>query len=146
MGRWHYPKPKPPRMEFNGMNNVVIAGNLGQDPQTKTFDSGTTLAEFSIATQDTRKNGDSWEKVTDWHSVKVFGKQAENAAKYLHKGSKACIQGKLKTDTWEKDGEKKYKTYILATQVEFLDSKKDSQPSYSGTEGASIPDLEDVPF
>ena len=108
------------------MNFSLLVGNLGQDPRITTTDSNFTIAEFSIATQDTKKVGDSYEKITDWTTVKALGKTAELVEKYLQKGSKVGIQGRLKTDSWEKDGEKKYKTYILCDKLEFLSSKGDN--------------------
>lgn len=151
MGKWifpwdknHYSNRKQERVF--GMNTVILIGNLGRDPETKSFDSGAMLAEFSLATQDSRKNGDTWEKVTDWHNIKVFGKQAENAAKYLGKGSKCAVTGKLKVDTWEKEGVKKYKTYVLADRIEFLDSRQEQETTKDNPSLTERFESGDIPF
>lgn len=125
------------------MNLVALAGNLGKEPKVTQTESGFTIAEFSIATQDTKKVDGKYEKVSDWHMVKCLGKTAELVDKYLDKGSKVGVQGRLKTDSWEKDGEKKYKTYVLCDKLEFLSSKGDNESK--AKEYPEI-DLGNVPF
>jgi len=108
-------------------NTVILTGNLGQDPKIKTFDDGNRVCTFSLATTENWKNKQG-EKMshTDWHNIKVNGKMAEIAHKYLKKGSKVHIQGKIRYREYEKDGVKKYFTEILAREVEFLSSNNQS--------------------
>lgn len=127
------------------MNLITLIGRLGQEPKITVTKSDFTIAEFSIATNDTKKTQDGYEKITDWHNVKCLGKTAELVDKYLDKGSNIAIVGRLKTDTWENDeGKKQYKTYVLCDKLEFLGSKGDgaSQPKQESKEL----DLSDIPF
>lgn len=102
-------------------NKVILVGNLGKDPELSYTQGGTARCKFSVATSETRidKNG---EKVTqtDWHNVVVWGKQGENCDKYLSKGSKVFIDGKVEYRSWEYEGQTKYMTEIKAFRVEFL--------------------------
>lgn len=107
-----------------GVNKVIIIGNLGKDPELRHTPQGQAVANFPIATSEnwTDKNGQKQER-TEWHRIVVWGKPAELAAKYLSKGRKAYIEGRLQTRAWDdKDGQKRYTTEIVATSVQFLDS------------------------
>lgn len=106
------------------VNKVTLIGNLGADPEVKTSQGGMTIANMRIATTERRKgqNGEYTDH-TEWHRVSCFAKTAENVAKFLHKGSKVYIEGSLRTSSYEKDGEKRYTTEIVANDVRFLDSK-----------------------
>lgn len=107
------------------MNKAIIIGNLGTDPELKNLDGGNAVVNFSLATTDkwTDKSGKAQEK-TEWHRIVFYGKQAENLAKFLRKGSKCCVEGKIQTRSWEdKDGAKKYSTEIIGSNCVFLDSK-----------------------
>jgi len=102
------------------MNKVILMGRIGQDPEI--IKSGENkIAKFSLATNENYKdkNGQKVEQ-TEWHSLVVFGKQAEIAEKWFKKGNQLLIDGKIKTDSWEKDGEKKYKTNIILQSFEFI--------------------------
>ena len=118
------------------VNKVILIGNLGKDPELKTTDGGGKVVNFSIATSEsyTDKSGKKIDK-TEWHNIVAWGVTAENIAKYLSKGSKVYVEGKLQTRSWDdKDGVKKYTTEIVATQVTFLDGKKsDGSGSNAGT-------------
>lgn len=109
------------------MNRVTLIGRIGQDPEIITTDNG-KIAKFSLATDESYKdkNGNKVEQ-TEWHSIIVFGKQAEVVEKYFKKGGQMCVEGKIKTDSWEKDGEKKYKTNVILQSFEFLSSTKQSE-------------------
>ena len=126
------------------MNTFIGVGNLGKAPEMTQTQSGLAITKFSIATQDSRKKGDEWINETDWHNVTVFGKTAENAEKYLRKGSKVAVHGKIKTDSWEKDGKKNYRTYVLADKLEFLDPKGHSFEKPAACED-NLSDV-DIPF
>lgn len=102
------------------LNKVMVYGNLTRDPEMKALPSGLKVTAMSIATNSTwsDKDGKKQEAV-EYHNVVVFGKTAENCAKYLTKGSGAYIEGRLQTRSWEKDGVKQYRTEIVAETVQF---------------------------
>ncbi|MFN8342050.1 MAG: single-stranded DNA-binding protein [Cyclobacteriaceae bacterium] len=107
-------------------NSVQLIGRLGQDPDVKTF-GDKMKASFSIATNDTYKNNNG-EKVEDtqWHNVVVWGKLAEVAGKYLHKGSEVAVEGKLThRDYQTKEGEKRYITEINVNDLVLIGGKKE---------------------
>lgn len=115
------------------MNRVILMGRLGSDPESKALKGG-PLCKFSIATSE-KYTGRDREKheVVEWHNISVFGKFAEPCMKYLSKGSKVLIEGKLKTRSWTtENGEKRFQTVIVAARVIFLDSKKEHEESEPG--------------
>jgi len=105
------------------MNKAIITGKLGADPKIRQSQSGTTIANLSVATNEREKRGDSWESVTEWHRVVCFGRTAENCDRYLSKGSGVSLIGRIKTTSYEKDGIKRYSTEIVADSIEFTDPK-----------------------
>ena len=125
------------------VNKVILIGNLGQKPEVRSSGSGLSIARLRIATSDRRKGADGqWADATEWHSVVVFGNQAENCAKFLDKGRQVYIEGRLQTSKWQdKDGQDKYRTEIIANQVRFLsnrgassgDNQYQSNNSYSNS-------------
>jgi len=119
-----------------GVNKVIIIGNLGKDPELRHTPQGQAVANFPIATSEswTDKNGQKQER-TEWHRIVVWGKPAELAAKYLSKGRKAYIEGRLQTRAWDdKDGQKRYTTEIVAMSVQFLDSAGSRQEAGGGSQ------------
>lgn len=109
----------------NLRNRVQLIGHLGMNPEIKTLESGTKLAKFSIATNETYKNGKG-EKVTDteWHNIIAWNKTAELAEMFLEKGKEIAIEGKLTTRSWDDEkGIKKYMTEIVCSEILFLGSK-----------------------
>jgi single-strand DNA-binding protein len=105
-----------------GVNKVILIGNLGKDPELKFLPSGQAVATFSLATTErwTDKSGQRQER-TEWHNIVVYGKTAEHVNQYLKKGRPAYIEGRITTRSWDdRDGNKKYKTEIVATTVQFL--------------------------
>ncbi len=103
-------------------NKVQLIGNLGNDPEIVNLDSGTKLAKFSIATNETYKNANG-EKVTDtqWHNVVAWGKTAEIVENYLTKGNEVAVEGKLIHRSYEtKEGEKRYITEIKCNELLML--------------------------
>ena len=107
-------------------NKVQLIGNLGNNPEIITLESGKKLAKISIATNETYKNAQG-EKVTDtqWHNVVAWNKTAEIIEKYLQKGSEVAIEGKLTSRSYEdKDGAKKYITEIVCNELLMLGSKQ----------------------
>jgi single-strand DNA-binding protein len=104
------------------VNQVTLLGNVGQPPESKKLQNGTSLTMVSIATNERKKNGSEWIDHTEWHSVVCFGRLAEIAAQYVRKGSKVYICGRLRTTSWE-DGHqvKRWKTNIVADDLILLD-------------------------
>ncbi len=133
------------------MNIVVIHGNLGDNPKKRATASGLSVANLSVATNERVKQGDEWVDHTEWHRVTVFGNQADLCEKYLTKGSKVVINGKLRTRKFtDKNGVEKYSTEILADRVEFA-SRANSQPAQPAAgvpafNGNSVYQDDEIPF
>ena len=121
-----------------GLNKVLIIGNLGRDVELKYSQNGTAVGRMAVATSDswTDAQGQKQEK-TEWHNVTVFQKLAENCEKYLKKGSKVYVEGKLQTDSYDKEGQTHYSTKIIANVVQFLDSKEAGTGTGNGQGGYS---------
>ncbi len=103
-------------------NRVQLIGNLGNDPDVRELENGTTLAKFSLATTETYKNG-SGDKIsnTQWHNLVAFGPTASFAGKYLKKGNRIAVDGKLSHRSYEdKDGVKKYITEVIVNEIQNL--------------------------
>ena len=131
-----------------GINKCIIVGHLGQDPQLQHMPSGGVVTNISVATSESwkDKNTGQQESRTDWHRVVFFGRLAEIAGQYLKKGSKVYIEGSLRTRSWDKDGEKRYATEIVANEMQMLDSKSDGVSS-AGNATQQQPEFDDdIPF
>ncbi|MEQ1503116.1 MAG: single-stranded DNA-binding protein, partial [Myxococcota bacterium] len=104
------------------VNKVILVGNLGGDPETRTTGGGTVVATLRLATTDRRKDeSGQWADATEWHRVVCFGKVAENVARFLKKGRQIYIEGKIRTRKWQdKDGQDRYTTEVIADTVQFL--------------------------
>src|SRR5689334_6716630 len=103
-------------MAGGGVNKVILIGNLGQDPELRYTPGGAAVANLRIATNEawTDKNGQKQER-TEWHSVVMWGKQAEIVKQYLAKGRQIYIEGRLQTRSWQdKEGNKRYSTEVVA--------------------------------
>ena len=109
------------------INKVIIIGNLGKDPEMRTFPSGDAVANVTIATTDKWKDKQSGEmrEATEWHSVVFNGRLAEVVGQYLRKGSQVYVEGSLRTRKWEKDGVTRYSTEIRADQMQMLGGRQD---------------------
>ena len=106
-------------------NKVQLIGNLGNDPEIITMDSGKKLAKFSVATNESYKNSEG-ERVTDtqWHNVIAWGKTAEIIEEYVTKGKEVAIEGKLTNRSWDdKDGNKRYTTEVVCNELLMLGGK-----------------------
>lgn len=102
------------------LNKAMIYGNLTRDPELKSLPSGMQVCSFSLATNRVYNDRDgNRQEAVDYHNVVVFGKQAENSAKYLTKGNSAYVEGRLQTRSWDKDGVKQYRTEVVADRVQF---------------------------
>ena len=104
-----------------GVNKVILVGNLGEDPELRYTASGTAVAKFSVATSEsfTDKAGAKQER-TEWHRITAWGKLAEICGQYLSKGKMVYIEGKIRSDTWEQDGVKRYSYEIVADTMRML--------------------------
>jgi single-strand DNA-binding protein len=104
----------------DGLNKVILLGNLGADPELRYTGSGVPVLSFRLATKETwvDKNHDRQER-TEWHSVVLWGSRGEALAKHLYKGSSVLVEGGLRTSSYEKDGQKRYKTEVHAREILF---------------------------
>lgn len=117
---------------MNGVNKVIILGNLGKDPEVKELQSGTKVANLPVATTETYKdrNGERQER-TEWHNVDLWNRQAEVAQEYLSKGDTVFIEGKIQTDKWQdQDGNDRYTTKIRGLSMTMLGKRsRDGGPA-----------------
>ena len=118
------------------VNKVILLGNVGQDPKVKYFDSGSAVATFSLATTDrayTLANGTQVPERTEWHNIVASNRWAEIVDKYLHKGDKLYVEGKLRTRTYtDQAGASRYVTEVYVDYFEMLTPK-------SGSSGGILP-------
>jgi len=114
-----------------GINKVILIGNLGRDPEMRYTPNSIAVCSFSIATSETYKDRNSGERITqtEWHNIVLWRGLAETSEKYLRKGSKVYIEGKLKTRKWDdKQGITRYSTEIVADVMQMLDKKVTDSP------------------
>ncbi len=138
------------------MNRATIIGNLGADPETRTTQGGSVIGNLRVATRERVKKGDEWVDHTEWHRVTLFGKTAENAQKYLKKGSQVAVEGKIRTNKYtDKEGVERYSTEILADTIEFLGSREgraderdipEARSSGGKKSAKAVDDDSDIPF
>lgn len=140
------------------LNKVQIIGNLGADPETRTFESGDMVANFSLATSESWKNKDGEKQTkTEWINIVVFGKLAEICEKYVKKGDKIYVEGKMRSRSYESDGTTKYITEVVLEKfggnMIMLGGKKSEEGSESApagnaaTESSEKPlETDDLPF
>jgi single-strand DNA-binding protein len=118
-----------------GVNKVISVGNCGQDPETRFMPSGGAVTNLSIATSESWKDkntGDQQER-TEWHRVVFFNRLAEIAGEYVKKGSKLYVEGSLRTRKWQgQDGQDRYTTEIVASEMQMLDSRGGQQAGGMG--------------
>lgn len=121
------------------INRVVVVGRLGRDPELKHTAGGTAVLDFSIAVNGREKGADGeWGDRTDWLDIRVWDAQAENCERYLSKGSLVAVDGSLRVDKWEKDGQKRSRVVIVARTVQFLDSKGEGDTTDYGEYAAPV--------
>jgi len=137
------------------VNKVILIGNLGNDPEVRKLDSGVTVVNFSMATSETYKDKNSNEKTTEtqWHNIVLWRGLAEVAEKYLKKGSKIYIEGKLKTRSWEdQDGNKRYITEVVGDNMTMLGKAQSEVNAENNNESTPTPaknnreEEDDLPF
>jgi len=120
-----------------GLNRVTLLGNLGSDPELKTINGGQALLQLRLATNESYldRNNERQQR-TEWHRVSVWGKRAEALGKILSKGDTVYIEGRLQTRSYEKNGEKRYSTDIVATNVLLTGGKSGERRESSGRPAA----------
>jgi single-strand DNA-binding protein len=144
------------------LNKVLLYGNLTRDPELRSLPSGMNVVNFSIATNRTFKDRDGKkQEQTDFHNVVVFGRQADTVNQYLKKGSSVFVEGRLQTRSWEKEGQKMYRTEVVADRVQFgpragggggrsQEVPQDDDGGQSGGAGIDYPkddiNPDDIPF
>jgi single-strand DNA-binding protein len=118
-----------------GVNKVILVGNLGADPETRSMPSGMTVTNIRIATSESWKDKASGaqQERTEWHNVALFGRLGEIAAEYLRKGSQVFVEGKLRTRKWQdKSGNDRYTTEIIADNMQMLGGRAGGAGAGSG--------------
>ena len=122
-------------MGKNGLNKVMLIGNLGRDPEQKFLQNGGSVCTFSLGTNESyTKDGEQKDR-TEWHNVVFFGKLAEIAGEYLSKGSNVYVEGSLKTEKWEdRDGNKKQVTKVIGSKLIMLGDRKKKEGREPGDE------------
>jgi len=108
-----------------GVNKVILVGNLGADPETRYMPSGSAVTNIRIATSEAWKDKESGEQKerTEWHRITFYNRLAEVAGEYLKKGAQVYIEGKLRTRTYDKEGQTHYSTEIIADNMQMLGSR-----------------------
>ena len=118
-----------------GINKVIVFGNLGADPDSRSMPNGNAVTNISVATSESwndKETGEKQEK-TEWHRVVFFGRLAEIASDYLKKGSQVYVEGKLQTRKWEdKEGNERWTTEIVANQMQMLGERMSQGTSNQG--------------
>jgi single-strand DNA-binding protein len=129
-----------------GLNKVMIIGNLGQDPEMRYTANGNAVTTFSVACNRSYGGADGERREeTEWFNVVTWNKLAETCSQYLQKGRRAYVEGRLQTRSWEgQDGQKRYRTEVIANTVLFLD-RSQAAPMPDDGSGAP-PEMEEVPF
>lgn len=134
------------------LNKAMIIGNLGKDPEIRVTSSGQTVASLTVATSEKfkNKNGEMEER-TEWHRVTLWGRVAEIARDYLHKGKTVYIEGRLQTRKWQdKDGKDRYSTEIIGETMKMISSKGEGKADTSfdvnSFDSVSMDDYDKAPF
>ena len=118
------------------INRVIISGNLTRDPELRSTAGGMPVLGFGVAVNDRRKNQQTgeWEDYPNFIDCTMFGARAEALSRYLNKGTKVSIEGKLRWSQWEREGQKRSKIEVIVDELEFMSSRGDSS-SYGGGMG-----------
>jgi single-strand DNA-binding protein len=119
------------------VNKVILIGNLGADPETRTTPGGVVVSNLRIATTERRKDRDgNWTDHTEWHKVVCFGRTAENVSKFLKKGRQLYVEGALRTQKWQdKEGKDRWTTEVVANEIRFLGGGERGQGGGGGGHG-----------
>lgn len=130
-------------MQKGSINKVILVGHLGADAESRFTQSGSAVATFNIATNESRKNADGgYDDRTEWHRCVVFGKMAETAGEYLKKGQLVYFEGRLQTRSWDdKDGIKRYTTEVVGERWTMLGRKNEGSSGQPKVEKSGDDDL-----
>lgn len=118
------------------LNSVSIVGRLTRDAELKYTPAGMAISNFSIAVNRSRKNGDQWVEEANFFDINLFGKSAENLKPYLVKGQQVAINGELRQDRWEKDGQKFSRVNIIANNIQLVGSRPAAGANNASSYGA----------
>lgn len=134
-----------------GVNKVILLGNLGADPEYRVTGTGIPVCGIRLATTESYRDSHGQQQDrTQWHSLVLWRNQADIAHKYLKKGSTVYVEGRLVTNSWEAEGQKKYKTEVEVERLVLLDGRPDQIQSTPGRDatGALTPESpgDDLPF
>ena len=146
---------------MSSVNKVILIGNVGSDPEVRYLDRGVAIANFNLATTErgyTMQNGTQVPDKTDWHAIVLWRNLAEWAERFVRKGMKLYIEGKLQTRSWEKEGQIRRKTEVIAENVQILyrpeeyrnlgrednrNADRDESPVQPVQEAPAAPDFEE---
>lgn len=132
---------------MSGVNKVFLIGNLGADPEVGETSSGSKYARMRLATSRKYKNRDGqMVDETEWHNVATFGRLAETCGQFLSKGRQVCVEGRLKTEQYEKDGVTKYMTKVIADNVTFLSSGSGERTGAATSNDFNAQGFDEIPF
>ena len=128
--------PDSPREVVSHMsiNRVTITGNLTRDPELRQTQGGSPILTFGVAVNDRRRNQQTgeWEDVPNFVDCVMFGSRAEAVSRFISKGSKVAIEGKLRYSSWERDGQRRSKLEVIVDEIEFLSSRNSQGSSQGG--------------
>ena len=135
-------------MQKGSINRVILVGHLGGDAESRYTPSGTAVANFNVATNESRKNAEGdFQDHTEWHRCVLFGKPAETAAQYLKKGQMVYVEGRLRTRSWEdKEGNKRTTTEVQGDMFTMLGRRSDGGGSAPSNPDSGGDDDDDLPF
>lgn len=123
------------------INRVNISGNLTRDPELRATTGGTQVLSFGMAVNDRRKNQQTgeWEDYPNFVDCTMFGSRAEKISRYLTKGCKVAVEGKLRYSQWERDGQKRIKLEVIVEEIEFMSRQQAAEPAPSDAYDEDIP-------
>ena len=122
-------------------NKITIIGNLGRDPELRYTPQGTAVCDFSVAVNDRKRDkAGEWQDVTTWFKITFWGKQAENASKYLTKGRQAYIEGRLQVEEWtDRDGNNRFTLAVQGSDIQFLGDGRGESSDQHASESSYTP-------
>ena len=136
------------------INKYICTGNLTREPEIRRTQSGMAILTFGVAVNDRRKNSQTgeWDDYANFIDCTMFGNRAESLSNYLHKGMKVAIEGKLRYESWERDGQKRSKIGVIVDEIEFMSRNGDAKPQQAASNPEPIIEIEpsvfddDIPF
>jgi len=122
------------------INKVILVGNVGKDPETRTLENGTVLSTFSLATSESFKRGGEWEQKTEWHNIVAWKDLAEKIHASFHKGDTVYVEGKITTEQWQdKEGNTRYTTKIVVNYARVINRKNNEAPANGNGQNSAVP-------